>query len=129
MDSCNMSCMQIVQRSLSKAQAVPLAGPVVGSSLKALVSLVQIVAGATLTFIFGFLTVITAPCMPVEDENYSIEKSDSIFCQGLYASIGNLLNGCKGLAYSISNAASLGSLGFYIEYVEQDREDWAFGTA
>jgi len=100
------NCTHSAQRFLSKAQAVPVIGPI-ASSVKAVVSVAEIVSSVVLTFVFGICAIFTAGCFPSDDENW--------FFQALTVSINHLEKGCGGLAYSVANALTLGILGFYVE--------------
>ena len=89
-----------VQRTLSRFQAVPLLGPVVGSPIKAMVSTAQIVAAFVAIIFWGSL--------------FSITQSSSMFDRTA-TSLGHLTMGAAGLAYSIVNLFTLGLSGFILE--------------
>lgn len=96
----SVSTMFQVQRTLSKAQAIPLVGPVVFSPVKAVVSLAQIIAGVAGTILFGTVGFFT--------DSPSILKP-------LGHSIGHMGMGLTSFVYSGINMATLGLFGISME--------------
>lgn len=95
------SVMWEVQRGLSRAQAIPLIGPLVVSPLKAAVSLVQFVVGFFFSVICGSLCV-----MGVLSERLATSTFTALKHTGL---------GFIGLGYSLMNIFTLGILSMKVE--------------
>ncbi len=89
-----------VQRGLSRFQAVPLLGPIVGSPIKALISTAQIVVAFVAMIFYSSL--------------FSFTRSQTMF-ERTATSFGHLTMGAVGLAYSIMNLCTLGMGGLFLE--------------
>lgn len=100
-----------IQRFLSKAQAIPLVGPLLFSPIKLLVSIL------VFTFSLGTYTIVAGPILAIY-LLFGITKS--FFLDGI---LDKVLKGCSfyfmiggiGMIYSLSNFATLGILGYMIE--------------
>lgn len=95
-----------VQKGLSKAQAVPVVGPLIGSPVKALVSLIELVVGFIFAVVLGIVSVLGCCC----SNNFANEAGKGAFTAGTHA-----LLGLWGIGYSAANFLTLGILGFVIE--------------
>lgn len=93
-----------VQRSLSKAQATPIVGPLLVSPIKALVSVAELIVGIAGSILFGTLAVLTF-------NDYLGGKA--------VESLGHAGLGLLSLMYSISNILSLGLVGYRFEVISQ----------
>lgn len=93
--------MNEIQRSLSILQAVPLAGPICVSPIKAGVSLAQIVAGVA-------VTVFSLALSPFFSKDFGCGKAagDGLMMMG---------SGVVSFSYSIVNMLSLGIIGIVAE--------------
>lgn len=89
------------QRTLSKAQTIPLFGPALVSPVKAFCSLVETIAALAVTILFGTLTFIT------ENPTIFLITTNAVLHAGL---------GLFGLGYSIANIVTLGLVGLSFEY-------------
>ncbi len=95
-----LESMTQFQRTLSRAQATPLFGPLFISPCKAMISIAQIVVGVAGSIFFGSMAAISA-------FNFG----------GEYAlkSFGHVTLGALSLLYSISNMLTLGLVGHALE--------------
>jgi len=96
-----MSGMNEIQRSLSILQAVPLAGPICVSPIKAGVSLAQIIAGVA-------VTVFSLALSPFFSREFGCGKAAM---EGLSMAGDGVLS----FSYSIVNMLSLGIIGMVAE--------------
>lgn len=99
--------MHRIQSGLSRFQAVPIIGPVVGSPIKALVSTAQLVIAVAGKIIFGGLSCCT---------NNTFVKETSI------AASRHFSMGLGSLCYSVINVLSLGIIGYCYESHCQQQE-------
>jgi len=98
-----------VQRQLSKAQAFPVAGPIIASPVKAVISLAEIVGGLASTIIFGVLATLFLMVFAETPCGFCVEMAcDSLAHLGL---------GILSFGYSVANMCTLGLVGYRIEYL------------
>lgn len=98
-----------VQAQLSILQAIPIAGPLVYSPIKAVVSIAQIVGGVAQTAFYGM----QAPLVIGFGSNREIRDNMDNLIEGLQ----HIFWGTIGLEYSTLNIATFGIAGFFIETV------------
>lgn len=102
-----MSPIDEVQRGLSKAQAFPIAGPLLVSPAKMIVSTAQIIYGIAKAVFFGTIALSTA----VLGYSNLAEKSTKEMVSGF----AHMLFGTCSLIYSNANFWTLGIVGFTCE--------------
>jgi hypothetical protein len=101
-----MSLIGAVQSKLSTLQAIPLAGPVLFSPIKALVSKVQIISGAVLGTVYAGAT----PAGYILDSRLGSDMAHASLYQ-----FGEMVDGVGSLGYAFANVATLGVLGICVE--------------
>jgi hypothetical protein len=101
-----MEPMTTFQDFLSKAQALPIFGPIVVSPIKALTSTVELVAGIAGVILFGSLTCLTLLVVP---------RVGFACLEATYLSLRLASHGKNELVYSLVNMISLGLIGAICE--------------
>lgn len=102
-----MHIFEETQNNLSTAQAIPLAGPLLISPIKGLLSSAQIITGLCLGIFLEFNAIhASLKGRPCTAENYT-DAANEMFTSGL--------RGGVHLIYACANFATFGILGLYVE--------------